>query len=140
MKKLLISILVGLSIVTCGFANLGKERIAIAMAMHEVTEDDEITQQAIIESIPETYDAADTASEPNNKVFTLEELKNYDGKNGKPAYIAVDGVVYDVTNSKKWKSGKHCNVNAGNDLSKEIGTSPHGKEALKKLTVVGVLK
>ena len=32
------------------------------------------------------------------KIFTLDELKNYDGKEGRKAYIAVDGVVYDVTN------------------------------------------
>lgn len=140
MKKLLISTLVGLSIATCGFYSLGKERFAIAITMDEYSQEDEEIQQAIIDFIPENYDDVDATSNPNDKVFTLEELKKYDGKNGNPTYIAVDWVVYDVTNIKTWKGGKHCNVNAGNDLSKEIGTSPHGKEALKKLTVVGVLK
>ncbi len=35
------------------------------------------------------------------KIFTLDELKNYDGKEGRKAYIAVDGVVYDVTNVER---------------------------------------
>ncbi len=30
------------------------------------------------------------------KGFTLKELEAYNGKNGMPKYIAVDGVVFDV--------------------------------------------
>lgn len=37
------------------------------------------------------------------KILTLDELKNYDGKEGRKAYIAVDGVVYDVTNVAAWQ-------------------------------------
>lgn len=76
--------------------------------------------------------------------FTLEELKTYNGQNGNPAYIAVDGIVYDVTNSIFWQNGAHsiCNGNtfAGNDLSELINDSPHGKEILERLPVVGYLK
>ena len=32
------------------------------------------------------------------KIFTEKELGKYDGQNGNPAYVAIDGVVYDVTN------------------------------------------
>lgn len=46
------------------------------------------------------------------KIFTLEELKNYDGKEGRKAYIAVDGVVYDVTNVAAWQGGTHHGNNA----------------------------
>jgi Predicted heme/steroid binding protein len=74
------------------------------------------------------------------KVFTLDELKKYNGENGNPAYVAVDGVVYDVTNARKWKNGKHQGVTAGNDLSKAIGSSPHGKNVLNNLPVMGTLK
>ena len=31
--------------------------------------------------------------------FTKETLSNYNGKNGRPAYIAFNGTVYDVTNN-----------------------------------------
>ena len=54
------------------------------------------------------------------KIFTLDELKNYDGKEGRKAYIAVDGVVYDVTNVAAWQGGTHHGNNAGNDDSDRI--------------------
>ena len=39
------------------------------------------------------------------KIFTEKELGKYDGQNGNPAYVAIDGVVYDVTNVSAWKDG-----------------------------------
>lgn len=73
--------------------------------------------------------------------FTLEELAKYNGKDGNRAYVAVDGVVYDVTDVPPWKGGEHQGrVSAGNDLSDEIETmSPHGKKVLEDLPVVGKL-
>jgi len=73
--------------------------------------------------------------------LTLEQLKKYDGQNGNPAYVAVDGTIYDVTNAKGWNNGKHKNgISAGKDLTKEINSAPHGKSVLENLTVVGKLK
>ena len=31
------------------------------------------------------------------KIFTKNELAQYNGQNGQPAYVAVQGVVYDVS-------------------------------------------
>ena len=73
------------------------------------------------------------------KIFTLDELKNYDGKEGRKAYIAVDGVVYDVTNVAAWQGGTHHGNNAGNDVSDRIVKAPHGKSTLEKLEIVGKL-
>ena len=73
------------------------------------------------------------------KIFTLDELKNYDGKEGRKAYIAVDGVVYDVTNVAAWQGGTHHGNNAGNDVFDRIVKAPHGKSILEKLEVVGKL-
>ena len=74
------------------------------------------------------------------KVFTLDDLKKYDGQNGNPAYVAVNGTVYDVTNANRWKNGKHMQgVVAGVDLTNEMANSPHGNSVLKDLPIVGTL-
>jgi predicted heme/steroid binding protein len=73
------------------------------------------------------------------KIFTLEELATFNGKDGKSSYVAVDGVVYDLTNSKTWKNGVHHGIKAGTDASKKIQSSPHGKKVISKLPVVGKL-
>ncbi len=74
------------------------------------------------------------------KVYPLEELSKYNGLDGNPAYIAVDGLVYDVTNAPPWKGGKHNGFEAGKDLSEEIkNMSPHGVSKLKSVPIVGKL-
>lgn len=55
------------------------------------------------------------------RVFTAEELKKFNGKDGQPVYAAVDGIVYDLSRSKYWKAGKHMKMHdAGADLSSAI--------------------
>jgi predicted heme/steroid binding protein/mannose-6-phosphate isomerase-like protein (cupin superfamily) len=72
--------------------------------------------------------------------FTLSELAQYDGTMGKPAYVAVNGIVYDVSNNSKWSKGTHHGLTAGKDLSSQFG-SCHGEESrLAKLPKVGILK
>lgn len=73
------------------------------------------------------------------KTFTLAELKNFDGQDGKPAYIAVSGVVYDVTDVKAWSGASHHGFKAGNDVTAGLAHSPHGDRVLAKLPVVGKL-
>ncbi len=73
--------------------------------------------------------------------FTLEELAQYDGKDGNPAYVAVNGKVYDVTDVPAWRGGSHQNtVVAGIDATEYISKSPHGASVLNGLKVVGTLK
>lgn len=55
------------------------------------------------------------------RVFTAEELKKNDGREGRPVYVAVDGVVYDLSKSKYWKTGTHMKMHeAGQDQSQAI--------------------
>lgn len=72
--------------------------------------------------------------------FTLETLAMYDGVQMEMMYIAVDGLVYDVTEIESWASGTHNGVAAGTDGSDMIGLSPHKEAVLEELTVVGKLK
>lgn len=60
------------------------------------------------------------------KEFTLEELKAFDGKDGNPAYVAYEGVVYDVSESAMWGDGDHEGEHmAGGDLTEEHAEAPH---------------
>ena len=58
------------------------------------------------------------------KQFTAEELATFDGKEGRSAYVAFKGVVYDVTDSAMWGEGDHEGMHfAGGDLTEEIAES-----------------
>lgn len=73
-----------------------------------------------------------------SKKITLEELKQYDGKNGKPAYIAYQGKVYDVSQSRLWSEGDHMGLHeAGKDLTDDIDLAPHREEVLERAKLVG---
>ncbi len=73
--------------------------------------------------------------------FTREELRQYDGRGGRPSYVACDGRVYDVTGSFLWKDGVHqVTHRAGTDLTEALGFAPHGQDLLERFPVVGVLE
>jgi len=75
--------------------------------------------------------------------ITLEELKQFNGKAGQPAYVAIEGKVYDITRCKYWKEGEHTTTQqlaiAGEDLSDIIGESKHGVKRLMKYPLVGYI-
>lgn len=93
------------------------------------------------ETTEETTEDADTQTTEEGQVFTLEDLSEYDGQDGNPAYVAVDGVVYDVTDNEAWEGGEHAGeLMAGGDYTEEILESPHGESVLEDLPIVGTLE
>jgi predicted heme/steroid binding protein len=73
------------------------------------------------------------------KKFTGGELARYDGKEGRAAYIAYRGKVYDVTDSFLWKGGRHQAMHeAGRDLTAALSEAPHGSDLLDRVAVVGI--
>jgi predicted heme/steroid binding protein/uncharacterized membrane protein len=75
------------------------------------------------------------------KEFDQESLKEFNGKDGKPVYIAHQGRVIDVSASKFWKTGVHMKRHqSGTDLTTDIEAAPHGVEVLDRYPQVGVLK
>lgn len=134
MKKILMASILSVMVVLAGCSNKAAS-VNKAAAANKASTSSNISTNT-------SSNTADSASNTSaNKKFTIEELKTYNGQNGNPAYVAVDGVVYDVTHANGWRNGKHRGgATAGNDLSQEINKSPHGKDVLKDLPVVGKLK
>ena len=74
------------------------------------------------------------------RIFTVEELAKYNGKNGAKAYVAVGGIIYDVTAISKWSGGNHYGITAGKVLDKEFAQCHSNKLAIMEYAVaVGVL-
>ncbi|MGB4588881.1 MAG: cytochrome b5 domain-containing protein [Clostridiaceae bacterium] len=74
-----------------------------------------------------------------DQTFTLNELSHYDGKDGAQAYIAIDGIVYNVTSADGWTEGEHEGYSAGQDLTAAFESSPHKEATLNRLEIIGTL-
>jgi predicted heme/steroid binding protein len=69
-----------------------------------------------------------------------DELSQFDGKEGRPAYFAYGGNIYDATGSKMWKGGNHVGKHhAGFDLTDALKLAPHGEEKIVSLPLAGRL-
>jgi predicted heme/steroid binding protein/uncharacterized membrane protein len=76
----------------------------------------------------------------NDGVCTPDGLCQFDGKDGRPAYVAFKGIIYDVTKSRLWKNGSHVTKHAaGNDLTEFLATAPHGEDRIVAMPQVGKL-
>ncbi len=75
------------------------------------------------------------------KEFDPESLAQYNGKDGKPVYVAHQGRVFDLTGSRLWKTGAHMKRHSsGKDLTAEIIAAPHDPDVLERFPQVGILK
>jgi predicted heme/steroid binding protein/uncharacterized membrane protein len=73
--------------------------------------------------------------------ITPEQLSHFDGKEGRPAYIAYKGIVYNVSQGRFWKNGSHVmKHSAGNDLTDMLKNAPHGEDKILAMQQVGVLQ
>lgn len=64
-------------------------------------------------------------------------LKN--GQDHHLIWVAYQGLVYDVTQSRLWKKGKHYEHWAGQDLTNELVDAPHGIAVFGKFECIGKL-
>ena len=72
--------------------------------------------------------------------ITEEELKKCDGQEGRPAWVAYRGKVYDVSGSQRWAGGTHMKRHqVGRDLTSEFAAAPHDESVLQRMPVVGRL-
>lgn len=75
------------------------------------------------------------AAAPNQPTVTKEQLAAATGRNGNPAYVAVNGIVYDVTNHQGWSNATHFGLPAGRDLTSEFASCHAGQQ-----WILGTLK
>jgi predicted heme/steroid binding protein/uncharacterized membrane protein len=76
-----------------------------------------------------------------DRKFTPAELAARTGADGRPAYVAFQGKVYDVSGSDLWAGGQHMDLHqAGGDLTGEFPEAPHGEEVFERYPQVGVLQ
>lgn len=75
------------------------------------------------------------------KEFDAAELATFNGENGSPVYVAYQGKVYDITESKLWRKGVHMKRHhAGRDLTVDIQGAPHEPDVLERYPQIGTLK
>ncbi len=79
-------------------------------------------------------------SEKTEGAFSPEDLAYFDGKEGRPAYVAYKGDVYEVTPSAFWYEGEHIlKHSAGMDLTTSMTLAPHSDNVLDGFFKKGTL-
>lgn len=73
-------------------------------------------------------------------MISKDELRKHDGSKA-PAWLAVDGIVYDVSKSFHWIHGKHQDEHwSGTDLTAALKDAPHDAGVLERFPKVGRLQ
>jgi predicted heme/steroid binding protein len=72
-------------------------------------------------------------------IYSKSQLALRNGQDKPEIWIAYKGVIYDVTNSRLWRQGKHYEHWAGQDLTHELKDAPHTEWVFEKLTIIGTL-
>ncbi len=71
--------------------------------------------------------------------YTRSQLGLRNGQDRDEIWIAYQGLIYDVTESRMWRNGRHYEHWAGQDLTPELPDAPHNEEVFRKFKVVGQL-
>jgi predicted heme/steroid binding protein len=72
-------------------------------------------------------------------VYTKSQLALRNGQDKPQIWVALKGTIYDVTESRLWRNGKHYEHWAGQDLTEELADAPHTDTVFEKFKVVGRL-
>lgn len=75
----------------------------------------------------------------NLPAFSRMQLALRNGQDKPDIWVAYKGVIYDVTESRLWRNGKHYEHWAGQDLTEELADAPHTEKVFEKFTAVGLL-
>ncbi|SSC13920.1 protein of unknown function [Mesotoga infera] len=74
-------------------------------------------------------------------MYTISALSRFNGRSGSPAYVSVEGAIYDFSQLRRWTGGNHMSQHsAGTELTYELKSlSPHREGKIADIEPVGVL-
>lgn len=72
--------------------------------------------------------------------YTKQQLALRNGQDKPEIWVAYNNVIYDVTESRLWRNGKHYEHWAGQDLTEELSDAPHTSAVFERFNAVGFLK
>lgn len=73
------------------------------------------------------------------QTYTRSQLALRNGQDREEIWVAWQGNIYDVTESRLWRNGKHYEHWAGQDLTPELEKAPHTAKVFEKFKIIGVL-
>jgi predicted heme/steroid binding protein len=71
--------------------------------------------------------------------YTKSQLALRNGQDKPQIWVAYLGFIYDVSESRLWRDGKHYEHWAGQDLTDELKDAPHTEKVFEKFEVIGIL-
>ena len=72
--------------------------------------------------------------------YSKFQLALRNGQDKPQIWIAYEGMIYDVSESRLWKRGQHYEHWAGQDLTQELKDAPHTRSVFEKFKIIGILK
>lgn len=73
------------------------------------------------------------------KRYSKAQLALRNGQDREEIWVAYEGKIYDVTESRLWRNGKHYEHWAGQDLTDELSDAPHTAQVFEKFEAIGEL-
>ncbi|MFY0673680.1 MAG: cytochrome b5 [Bacteroidia bacterium] len=73
------------------------------------------------------------------ETYTRSQLALRNGQDRDEIWVAYKGIIYNVTNSRLWRNGKHYEHWAGQDLTDELPDAPHTEAVFERFHVIGKL-
>ena len=73
-------------------------------------------------------------------VYSRSQLALRNGQDKPQIWVAYCGLIYDVSESRLWRNGKHYEHWAGQDLTDELKDAPHTEIVFAKFKAIGKLE
>ncbi|MEI7803426.1 MAG: cytochrome b5 domain-containing protein [Bacteroidota bacterium] len=72
--------------------------------------------------------------------YTHSQLALRNGQDKPEIWIAFQKIIYDVTDSRLWRNGRHYEHWAGQDLTEELEQAPHTLKVFDRFKAIGRLE